>query len=118
LRWLRPRGGAEGGGRRKWEDWSPGRKALAIAGGAIAGFGLATLFGFVLMWLWNGLMPRIFRLPAIGYWEGWGLFILASILFKGSPARGGKGRERRGKKAFHEEACCAGEEDDGESCPS
>ena len=103
---------------RKWEEWSPGRKALAIAGGAIAGAGFAVLFGFVVMWLWNGLMPRIFRLPAIGYWEGWGLFILASIFFRGSPARGGKARERRGKKAFHEEACSEGEEDDGESCPS
>jgi hypothetical protein len=52
-------------------------------------------------------------------WEDWGLFILASIFFKGAPGRGGAARERRGKKAFHEEAYRAGEEeDDGESCPS
>lgn len=108
---------------RKWEEWSPGRKALAIAGGAIVGAGFAVLFGFVLMWLWNGLMPRIFRLPAIGYWEGWGLFILASIFFRGSPARGGKARdgrarERRERKVPCPKACGEGEEDDGESCPS
>lgn len=108
---------------QKWEEWNPGSKALAIVGGAILGAGLAILFGFVVMWLWNGLMPRIFRLPAIGYWEGWGLLILASIFFKGTPARGvkprdGRARERRGKKPFGKEACCEGEEDDGESCPS
>jgi high-affinity Fe2+/Pb2+ permease len=85
----------------KWEDWSMGKKALAIIGGTIAGAGFAILFGFVIMWLWNWLMPHIFGLPAISYWEGWGLLILSSILLKGSP-KGGNGKEKRKKEALRE----------------
>jgi hypothetical protein len=103
---------------RKWEEWNPGKKALAIAGGAVLGVGFAILFGFVVMWLWNGLMPRIFRLPAIGYWEGWGLLILASIFFKGTPAGRARARGKRREKPCREKNEQEGEEDNGESCPS
>jgi hypothetical protein len=66
---------------KPWKEWSIGSKIAAIAGGAVAGLGLMILFGFVFMWLWNALMPHIFGLPLIGYWEGWGLIVLAYILF-------------------------------------
>ncbi|KPK85639.1 MAG: hypothetical protein AMS27_06755 [Bacteroides sp. SM23_62_1] len=48
---------------------------LGIA--AIAGF------GFVVMWLWNWLVPELFNGPVIGYWQTIGLFILSKILFSG-----------------------------------
>jgi hypothetical protein len=86
----------------RWQDWGVGKKALAIAGGIVAGAGLALLFGFVVMWLWNGLMPRIFKLPTIGYWEGWGLVVLSSILFKASPRGGGGGQDRKRKRIIRE----------------
>lgn len=38
------------------------------------------IFGYMIMWLWNQLMPQIFDLPTITYWQGIGLFILARIL--------------------------------------
>jgi len=41
------------------------------------------VFGFVVMGLWNWLMPAIFGLRRIGYWEAWGLIILSKILFGG-----------------------------------
>jgi hypothetical protein len=53
-----------------------------IIGGVIIMAGLALLFGFIVMWLWNWLMPEIFGLPEISYWQGWGLVVLAHILFK------------------------------------
>lgn len=34
------------------------------------------------MWLWNWLMPAIFGLIKIGFWQALGLNILAGILFK------------------------------------
>ncbi|HKJ86096.1 MAG TPA: hypothetical protein VKA06_08465 [Spirochaetia bacterium] len=34
------------------------------------------------MALWNWLMPEIFGLTRITYWQAWGLFLLFSILFK------------------------------------
>jgi hypothetical protein len=43
----------------------------------IAAFSAAALF------LWNELMPEIFGLPALNYWQAAGLLILARILFGG-----------------------------------
>lgn len=34
-----------------------------------------------LMWLWNWLMPDIFGLTTIGYWQSLGLMLLSTILF-------------------------------------
>lgn len=41
------------------------------------------LFGFIVMGLWNWLMPPLFGLKTIGYWQALGLFILAKIFFGG-----------------------------------
>jgi hypothetical protein len=64
-------------------------RVLAIAGFAIVGLliaaTLALLFGLVLMWLWNWLMPAIFGLPVISFWQAWGLVVLSHILFKTFP---------------------------------
>ena len=40
------------------------------------------LIGFPLMILWNWLMPTIFGLPEIGFWQSIGLQLLSIILFK------------------------------------
>jgi len=46
--------------------------------------------------LWNGLMPAIFGLRAIGYWQALGLMVLSWILFGGlRGSRGCGGRWRR-----------------------
>lgn len=52
------------------------------------------LLGFVVMSLWNWLMPALFGLKAIGYWQALGLFILAKILFGGFRGSRGGGRWR------------------------
>lgn len=49
--------------------------------------------------LWNWLMPGIFHLPAIGYWQSVGLLALSWILFGGfgwlgRPGRHGRHRSR------------------------
>ncbi len=49
--------------------------------GIIAVTALAVLFGFIVMWLWNALMPTIFNLPEIGYWQAVGLVVLSHIFF-------------------------------------
>lgn len=41
------------------------------------------LFSLVLMLLWNALIPDIFRLGPITYWQALGLLVLAKILFGG-----------------------------------
>jgi len=47
---------------------------------------LAVLLSFIIavlvMLLWNWLMPVIFGLVKITYWQAWGLTILCNCLFK------------------------------------
>ena len=40
------------------------------------------LFGGPLMVLWNWLMPIIFNLPTITFWQACGLQLMAVLLFK------------------------------------
>lgn len=37
--------------------------------------------GFLIMFLWNWLMPTLFKLSSISYWQALGLFVLSRILF-------------------------------------
>ena len=66
---------------------------LGIAGAFLLGL----LFGNVIMWLWNWLMPSLFGLRTIGFWEGLGLFLLAKILF----GFGGSSSSNEGDKKHH-----------------
>ena len=52
----------------------------ALAGG---------IFGFVVMWLWNHLMPALFGLHTLGFWQALGLLILSKILVSGFHGRPG-----------------------------
>lgn len=76
-----------------------------VVGGIALGVVLAFLFGWVVMLLWNHLMPAIFGLPVISYWQGWGLVLLSQILVKGgwrSPGSGhGKHRVSQGAHGAH-----------------
>jgi hypothetical protein len=44
----------------------------------------ALLFAFIVQWLWNLVMPDVFGLKEIGYWQAFGLLILTKILFGGA----------------------------------
>ncbi|WP_187632065.1 MULTISPECIES: hypothetical protein [Hymenobacter] len=50
------------------------------------------LAGYVTMHLWNWLLPALFNLPLIGFWQALGLLVLSRILF-GGWGRGGKGHK-------------------------
>jgi len=62
-------------------------RVLKIAPFALLMF---ALFVFVVMQLWNWLMPALFGLKLITYWQALGLLVLSKILFGGF--RGGHGR--------------------------
>lgn len=81
--------------RKSWSEWSTGTKAGVIAAAAVGVPGLFALCGLVTMWLWNALMPGIFKLPAIGLWQALGLLALSHILFKGGVGRAGRGHWKR-----------------------
>ena len=42
------------------------------------------LLGYPIMLLWNWLMPSIFGLPEITFWQAIGINILSTILFRSS----------------------------------
>ena len=44
---------------------------------------MIAVFSVAAMFLWNALMPQIFGLPVLSYWQAAGLVILARILFGG-----------------------------------
>ena len=56
----------------------------------------AAVLGLLVMGLWNILMPSIFEVRTISFWQALGLLILSKILFGGfRPYRGGDPRWRR-----------------------
>lgn len=50
---------------------------------------VALIYGYFVMLLWNWLMPEIFLLRALNYWQAWGLVVLSHLLFRGG-RRGGR----------------------------
>lgn len=56
-----------------------------ILGGIVIGAVMAFVFGWLVMLLWNWLMPVIFSLPQITFWQAWGLVVLTHLLFKAGP---------------------------------
>lgn len=84
------------------ESWADVPKPVKIVIYTILGifgaFVFGLLFGWVLVWLWNALMPAIFGLPTITFWQGVGLFILAKILFGGFSSHSESKKEKRRKE--------------------
>jgi len=52
--------------------------ALIIVGMMVV---LGLFIGFPIKWLWNAVMPELFGLSRIGFWQAVGLFMLAQGLF-------------------------------------
>ncbi len=67
--------------------------------GTIAMVAFALLFGYVVMLLWNWLMPSLFGLGTLNFWQAVGILILAKILFGGfgSGKSGGRSKKMRSK---------------------
>jgi hypothetical protein len=55
----------------------------SIIGGVFIAAAFALVVGALVMVLWNWLMPAIFGLTTIGYWQGFGLVLIAKLLFGG-----------------------------------
>lgn len=101
-----------------FENLNGWKKICAMIGMALLGIVFAAamglLFGFVVMWLWNWLMPAIFGLGVITFWQAWGLVVLTHILFKchsHSPhSRHNDKWKSHFRKKFHEHhsstSCC------------
>ncbi len=82
------------------------QKSVDIVGMAIEGVILAAIialiFSVLVMKLWNWLMPTIFGLTRITFWQAWGLILLSHILFKSFPHRKNHDHDERWKQHFKE----------------
>ncbi len=88
-----------GGFEAWWEERTLLEKVLLGILFAVGGIALIALFGWFVMLLWNWLMPDIFGLKQLNYWQAWGLLILCSILFKGiGSGNGSSGSTERKRK--------------------
>lgn len=80
-------------------DSEPNRflRFLRIVGLVVFGLAFAVvfalIFGFIVKLLWNWLMPALFGLGEITYWQAFGIVILAKILFSGLGHRAGDRHE-------------------------
>ena len=57
------------------------RIIFMVIGGMALAVLIAAIFGFAVMYLWNWLMPGLFGLKTIGYWQALGIVLLAKLLF-------------------------------------
>lgn len=55
-----------------------------VVGAAILFVAVGALFSLPVWLLWNGLMPQLFGLTKITWFQAWGLMVLCSFLFKSS----------------------------------
>ena len=59
----------------------PRCRAGRILLGGILGLALAGAFGFAVKYLWNHVMPGLFPVPSISFWQAIGLLLLGRLLF-------------------------------------
>lgn len=62
----------------------------------ILGIGAVIIFGYVVMLLWNALLPDIINVSRINFWQALGILVLSKILFGGFG--GGHGGKKGGYK--------------------
>lgn len=81
-------------------DHSVPRIVRWTAIGIIVAAIFAMIFGLVVKALWNWLMPVIFGLGVISYWQAFGIIILSKILFSG--IGGHHGHDKHGPPFSHQ----------------
>ncbi len=57
------------------------RSAIKIFLMIVAAIVFLLLFGYGFMLLWNWLMPEVFGLPLLNYWQAVGILVMSKILF-------------------------------------
>jgi len=70
-------------------------KILRVLKFVVIGTLAFSVFSFVIMSLWNWLMPGLFGLHLIGFWQAVGILVLSKILFGGFRPRFGPGMHWR-----------------------
>ncbi|MDT0606029.1 hypothetical protein [Croceitalea rosinachiae] len=83
------------------------KKGVKIIFFVILGIGIAFLVGYIVMRLWNWLMPELFGLPIVGYWQAVGILILAKIIFGFGSGDGPSNKSKKSKRKMDSKKCGA-----------
>ncbi len=88
---------------------------LKYPGFAILAIGFVILAIFLVMSLWNWLIPGLFQGPVLNFWQTAGIFLLSKILLTGIAPRGHyyKGRSHWGRK-YHDRWECVSDKNESE----
>lgn len=65
-------------------------KVFKYTGFGILGIGAMFFFVWLVMLLWNALVPELFNGPVLSYWQAAGIMILSKILLSGFSGSGGR----------------------------
>lgn len=95
-------------GEQWWEQQGLGIRILVVAGLIALGVGLVALYGWLVMSLWNWLVPDLFGVGRLDFWKALGLPFLIMLLFLGvgggdKSASGDRKRKKRLKKYLQAE---------------
>lgn len=94
----------EGNIERKVTDYVT--KGVKILFFALFMIGIFFLVGYVLMQLWNWLMPELFGLTTITYWQAFGILILAKIIFGFGGGNGPRKSSGKHRKSYRKNKGC------------
>jgi len=79
-------------------------KGFKIVFFILFGIAIAFLIGYLVMRLWNWLMPELFGLSIVSYWQAVGILILAKIIF-GFGGGNGPGKKDHTKRTSKFKKC-------------
>ena len=77
-------------------------RILKYVGFGILGLGFIILTIYVVMCLWNSLIPSLFHGPVLTYWQTAGLFLLSKILLTGIAPGPQNGHKREWRRRYHD----------------
>jgi hypothetical protein len=69
----------------------------------VAGILAMTLFGFIVMGLWNWIVPPVIGWKALTFWQALGLLVLSRILLGGFFRPNSFGERRRARRMMWEQ---------------
>src|SRR6056297_1356927 len=81
------------------------KKGVKIFFFILLGISIAFMVGYIVMRLWNWLMPHLFGLPQVSYWEAVGVLILAKIIFGFGGGGSHNNKKKTKKKEFFTNRC-------------
>ena len=95
--------------KQRWHRVPKGARIVSmVVVGLVTAVILGLVFGIFVRELWNWLMPELFGLKTITYWQAFGIVILGHLIFGG--AGGGHGGSKSSRHHPHHEPCA--EEDE------